>query len=195
MQRLQSLQTFFQGVQLGEGAVLDFANFNANRGKDPSLIVEWTEFDEADFRRNKFKAEMAEFNDRFEFVPPMGGGLRVITAAEYTAIARTAAASKELIKNLANVGATASTGEAAHHIVAHSFGYAGYGRYVLSRFGIGINSAENGVYLAQSVHQGLHTARYFQAVNRLLAQARTRDEVIQVLQYIKSELQNGTFPH
>lgn len=57
-----------------------------------------------------------------------------------------------------------------------------------------INSAENGIFLQSTAHLSLHTVKYYKAVNRILAHAQTREEVVAALQYIKTELAKGTFP-
>ena len=91
-------------------------------------------------------------------------------------------------------GAEAGEEDAAHHIVPVAARAGAYARSVLARFGIEINSAENGLFLETSVHARIHTTAYFRAVDDLLAQARTKEEAIAVLDYIKSEISKGTFP-
>jgi len=83
---------------------------------------------------------------------------------------------------------------AAHHIVAGNAKAAARAQAVLRAFGIGINSAENGVWLPQSVHEGMHTGAYYKEVNRLLAQATSRAEAIEALDAIREGILNGTFP-
>ena len=92
----------------------------------------------------------------------------------------------------------------AHHIVP-----SGDGRYakatmckdILTKFGIDINSASNGVFLpsqpgiqtAATYHGALHTASYYDKVYAVLSQANSADEVVGALGYIKTALLNGTF--
>ena len=84
-------------------------------------------------------------------------------------------------------------GQHAHHIVAHGARQASKARRILNRFKIDVHGADNGVYLNQSVHRGLHTNAYYARVEQLLRAASTREEAIAVLSYIGSELQKGTF--
>lgn len=93
-----------------------------------------------------------------------------------------------------NLGGTAGDGKFAHHIVAFEARGAAVARAVLQRFGIDINSAANGILMDAS-HRGIHTSVYFKAVNELLMHAESRQEVLLVLEFIKQEIINGTFPH
>ena len=67
---------------------------------------------------------------------------------------------------------------AAHHIVACNAAEAEIARKILKCVGIGINSAENGVYLCQksgvcggTIHAGGHSKAYYEAVNEALTTA------------------------
>jgi RHS repeat-associated protein len=108
-----------------------------------------------------------------------------------------------LVRNLANSGEVKQVGEAAHHIVAKAAKAAAPARAVLEKFGVGINSAANGVNLpavrgavSQAVnHLTLHTSEYFRNVNDLITQAASRSEVLQTLGHINDQLLNGSFPH
>ena len=90
---------------------------------------------------------------------------------------------------------------ATHHIVAGAARAAEPARQVLLRFGIGINSAINGVFLptVQNVsnaayHPSLHTAVYYETVNNMLNAAQSRQQVISILGTIADMLSRGTFP-
>jgi hypothetical protein len=67
-------------------------------------------------------------------------------------------------------------------------------RDVLARFGIDIDSAPNGAFLEEDFHAGLHTNEYYNAVDRLLSQATSTEEALDVLQQIRYGLQSRTFP-
>jgi len=77
-------------------------------------------------------------------------------------------------------------------------------RAVLTKFGIGINDAVNGVFLPANraaaaggsaiAHSATHTNAYYNAVNVLLGQATTRQEAIEALKYISSKLLTGGLP-
>ena len=75
-------------------------------------------------------------------------------------------------------------------------------RRVLANAGVAIDEAVNGVvltavkdYAGRAMnHLTLHTGAYYRAVNQALANAVTREEVIEVLNTIRNALLNGTFP-
>jgi hypothetical protein len=93
---------------------------------------------------------------------------------------------------------------AAHHIVAGRAPQAAEARRVLERYGIGINDPSNGVFLPKNlsvpnpngayVHSILHRKAYYSAVNELLSQASSRQEVLNVLSYIRDRLLAGELP-
>lgn len=114
------------------------------------------------------------------------------------------ASSRVLGQNLERAGFARPADSAAHHIVAGTARQAAEARGVLQRFGIGINEAENGVWLPKNlsvanstgayVHSILHTNEYYSSVNELLAQADTRQEAIESLSYIRQQLLGGALP-
>jgi len=86
-------------------------------------------------------------------------------------------------------------GDAAHHIVASGARRALPARRILARYGVDINSSENGLFMANNVHSRLHTRDYYDAVNSLLLQAQNRQQVLQALSTIRVRLQqSGTYP-
>jgi hypothetical protein len=92
-----------------------------------------------------------------------------------------------------------TSSEAVHHIVPSTHREAEAARELLDRFGIDINSADNGVVLTQSQHvgHGLHTYPAIRAVYNRLRQASLngqRAEIIKALQRIAREIQNGAVP-
>ena len=109
--------------------------------------------------------------------------------------------SRELAANLEGAGLLRSPETAAHHIVAGSADAAAPARDVLARFGIDINSAENGVFLpanrsasnpsGAAVHSTLHSGAYYETVNALLLSATTRAEAIDALGYLREALLRG----
>lgn len=94
---------------------------------------------------------------------------------------------------------------AAHHIVADGDPRAARAVAVLRRFGIDLNSADNGVFLprflrsanpdASAVHSLIHTAKYYAAVNALLVEATSRDEARRILNAIATQLLLNQFPY
>ena len=107
-----------------------------------------------------------------------------------------------LRKNMINEGYTEPEYKhAAHHIVAGTAEAASEVRGILIKYGVNINDAVNGVFLPSircvdtaMYHCDLHTGVYYSAVNELLRSASSRNEVIEILGYIRNELLNGTFP-
>jgi HNH/ENDO VII superfamily nuclease len=112
--------------------------------------------------------------------------------------------SRVLASNMEKAGVHRPRGAAAHHIVAGKARAAEVARRVLAKFGIGINDAENGVYLPcnskapcealGTVHSSLHTNSYYKAIDELLLAARSRDEVLEILADIRSRLEAGWKP-
>ncbi|TAL80476.1 MAG: hypothetical protein EPN75_07110 [Beijerinckiaceae bacterium] len=109
-------------------------------------------------------------------------------------LARANSSSKVLARALEAAGEVRPAGSAAHHIVAGSAPDALAARTVLQNYGIGINDAENGVFLPAEQHARLHTNAYYNAVNNALANAKSQDDVIRILGTIKSRLKSGGFP-
>ena len=115
-------------------------------------------------------------------------------------IASDIASSKALREAMEQAGKTAGKSDAAHHIVAGSAKGAEKAREILKKFGIGINDAANGVFLSTiqgtsgAYHPGLHTAKYYDAVNQMLGKAKNKDEAIKILNEIANQLRMGIFP-
>ena len=92
---------------------------------------------------------------------------------------------------------------AAHHIVPSTDGRYAKAiqcRDILTKYGVDINSANNGVFLPTvenvskaTYHGALHNAKYYDKVHSLLSQAKSYDEVVDVLSIIKTSLLKGTF--
>ena len=109
--------------------------------------------------------------------------------------------SKTLRKNLIEAGVEVPDyPNAAYHIVAGNSSKAAEARAILQKYGIDINDAANGTFLptvrdaaGEVYHPSLHTNAYYDEVNSLLAEATSKEEVIEILGYIAESLQNGTF--
>lgn len=96
----------------------------------------------------------------------------------------------------------------AHHIVACEDYRAKLARGILFKWCIGINDADNGVYLPRYCytivaclpnavkHQNMHTDLYYISVNRqfMFIESPSTAEVRNTLRAIKAELIAGTFP-
>lgn len=125
-------------------------------------------------------------------------------AAPRAAGALSKPSSRALGRNLEAAGLDRPADAAAHHIAAGGAKRAAGAQSVLQRFGIDINTAENGVFLPKNldalnptgaaVHSTLHSNAYYSAVDDLLGQATTRAEALEALDYIRTELLAGRFP-
>jgi RHS repeat-associated protein len=82
-------------------------------------------------------------------------------------------------------------GEAAHHIVAYGSKKAQEARDILAKFNVGINSAENGVFLKASYHAATHTNNYYQALTDALRPSGSKDEALSVLDQFRNRLLGG----
>ena len=91
---------------------------------------------------------------------------------------------------------------AAHHIVAGNHPSAEVSRQILKKHGVSINDWHNGVWLptqADAVtdalyHPSLHNGTYFQRVEELLTHCDDKEEVYEMLGYIRDCLLNGKLP-
>ena len=70
-----------------------------------------------------------------------------------------------LAKALYAAGFVRGPNQDAHHIVAKRAAAALPARITLDNLGIGIDSAENGVFVNRAQHQRMHTGAYYRAVN------------------------------
>ncbi|MGH2487320.1 MAG: AHH domain-containing protein [Ktedonobacterales bacterium] len=114
--------------------------------------------------------------------------------------------SQELSEHMVAAGVTRPPNTAAHHIVAWNDPRAGADRAILTANHIGVDDAENGVFLPRfqtspnpsgnQVHSTTHTNLYFQEVDRRISAAAPRGAVAikAALAQIAIELQAGTFP-
>lgn len=92
---------------------------------------------------------------------------------------------------------------AAHHIVAGEDKAAALTRAILEKNGIGLNGSVNGVFLptknagktvSSLRHVGSHKAAYHQWVYDQLQHARSREEVVEILDIIRKKLETGKVP-
>ena len=113
--------------------------------------------------------------------------------------------SKKLARAIkAATGVERPAGFATHHIAAGGAPRAKPAVKILEDLEIGIDDAVNGVYLPNSkaaaeasglaYHRGLHTNKYYDAVNARLRGSASKEEAIERLGEIASELVAGTFP-
>ncbi|OPH60463.1 hypothetical protein BC351_18415 [Paenibacillus ferrarius] len=105
-----------------------------------------------------------------------------------------------LRKNLINGGyAEPLYGNAAHHIVAANDKRANFAKSVLAKYGVDIDSADNGVFLPtkdgyiELNHRKIHTDDYYKNVDEMLSGAKSKDDVIDGLHQNRKELTDGTF--
>ena len=149
--------------------------------------------------------DKADFADSTMSVVATAGAGALVQSARLAAVTVPELASSRLLgANMQAAGTVRPVQSAAHHIVAGGDARAATARAVLQRFGIGINEAENGVFLPRwvrsananrsAVHAEVHTDAYYAEVNRLLGQAQTREEVVQALDFIRGRLLAGRWP-
>jgi hypothetical protein len=105
-----------------------------------------------------------------------------------------AGSSWALRRALERAGQVRQTGEATHHIVAKLAKPADPARITLKRLGIDINDAVNGVFMPGAEHSHLHNQKYYEAVNKALADSTSKAKAEQILQSIAKRLQSGMFP-
>lgn len=89
---------------------------------------------------------------------------------------------------------------AAHHIIAGNAKLAEPARTILARYGIDINDAVNGVFLpiikgvtVATYHPSIHTNAYYVKVNEILMDVTSKEDLLCLLEFIATELLNGTF--
>jgi len=119
-------------------------------------------------------------------------------------VAQGRASSRALARALEASGVSRPEGYDAHHIVAGGDRRAEVARDILKGFKIGINDATNGVFLpadkatlvinGETIHASLHTKDYFEAVEKALQKATTREQAVDILRRIGQALQSGNFP-
>ncbi len=135
-------------------------------GGDQSAVnVMWSAADEAALQQllleNDRMADLESDPDCDDCVMEMGGG-RLI-ARGITTLFKGKPTSR-LDRAMRKQGLVRYVSQHAHHIVAQGARQASRARRILKRFKIDVNSADNGVYLDKSVHQGLHTNAYYAKV-------------------------------
>jgi len=117
-----------------------------------------------------------------------------------------------LNKNMLNAKRIKHSGTSAHHVVAWNDKRAKAARAILMQFGIDIDSADNGVNLPSGnkhtphkkmpnayPHSTIHTDYYYVNIttsleNRAILQGVTKEDIVDVLQDIAQDLQQGSFP-
>ena len=65
----------------------------------------------------------------------------------------------------------------------------------MQRLGIGPEDARNGAFVPRGNHRSIHTDKYFEVLNERLRGARNAKEGEEILDQIRKEITNGTFPH
>jgi len=77
-----------------------------------------------------------------------------------------------------------------HHIVCLNDKAALKSRAILEKFGIGVNSVANGVYVFN--HHGRHTVDYSEGLlKRLQMEAKTREDVLDILNDYRDGILSG----
>jgi len=118
--------------------------------------------------------------------------------------------SRTLARNIRNATGVAKHADAdAHHVVAAADGRAQESRKIIFHWGIGINDADNGLYLPRTAssnvpglgsataHSGIHTTAYHFAIQARLFEVQEEDVTIgrATLRDIKQEILNDEFTY
>ena len=89
---------------------------------------------------------------------------------------------------------------AAHHIVAGTSPKADEARAIFAKYNVEINASDNGVFLPTErnvsealYHPSLHTNEYYRKVNQLLRNANSKEDVLDILDFMREELLDGSF--
>lgn len=100
--------------------------------------------------------------------------------------------SRELGRNLEDAGFVRQAGDHAHHIVPGADPRAAEARRILEREGIGINEADNGVFLPGGTHLATHSKGYYESLTAALQRAEP-GAVRDVLNRIHDQILGGRF--
>lgn len=127
-------------------------------------------------------------------------------AAAAAAFRQSRASSRVLERNLLAQGMKKGAGFHTHHMVAGADARALKARQILDKFGIDINSAENGIFLPGSdamkngykgklpLHPRIHTKEYHEWVYEQLKRAKSGDEARELLKTIREGIESGKEP-
>jgi RHS repeat-associated protein len=94
-------------------------------------------------------------------------------------------ASRAAFRNALIAGGKLKNGQAAHHIVEKSNSV---GKAILDKFGVSIDSIDNGIGLTTHTKGGRHIAGYTDAVNRRLSGTRSKRDLLDRIKRIEHEL-------
>lgn len=107
--------------------------------------------------------------------------------------------SRRLLKALLEAKKEPLAGEVPHHVVSHSDWRAEEARKILQKFGVGVDTAENGVFLPQNttvpnpkgkaVHSTVHTNAYYEAVYEAIKDSASKQDLINRLQELAWRLE------
>jgi hypothetical protein len=114
-----------------------------------------------------------------------------------------AGTSRALGRNLEKAGLPRPPGYAAHHIVPEGDGrffWANKAREYLAKWGIDIDDAANGVWLphkarvdSAAYHRVIHAGQYYEKVARMLGEAKSKEQAIKILNFIRRSLSDNSF--
>ena len=101
----------------------------------------------------------------------------------------------ELRKNMEARG-TVAKGQHAHHIVPGGGPQSGgrdptSAQQRLRDLGVGLDDAENGVALSPEFHRYVHTSDYYKYVEAQMRRARSKHEVVEILERVASKLKDA----
>ncbi|WMJ23153.1 AHH domain-containing protein [Paludicola sp. MB14-C6] len=180
---------FQQGKKAERSALLDFAGMYAAAGLVANYNASGSNFS------NVLEGQFKGFNLDKPKVNNSGGSIE----GELDVLSKPS--SKALRQNMIEAGLDVPDyANAAHHIVAGSSPKAAEARAILQKFGVDINDATNGVFLPTvknvaegAYHPSLHTDSYYRKVSDLLSGAKSKNDVLDILDDIADQLSKGTF--
>jgi HNH/ENDO VII superfamily nuclease len=96
-------------------------------------------------------------------------------------------------------GMTSSPDDIAHHIIPSTMGQVHSLRVRLQGWNIDINQAQNGIFLQPKIHGRIHAGSAGNREYALWLESRfqgvtTREEALEVLEVIRTDLSNGNYP-
>ncbi len=108
---------------------------------------------------------------------------------------RVIASSAVLARNMMNSGVVRGVSTHAHHIVAGASRFAAASRAKLADLTIEINEAANGVFVPAASHLRMHTKAMYEAVEKAIMAASTREEGLEVLRDLADKIARGVSLH
>lgn len=180
------------GEIIGQGAVQLGKGASAVSKVSPAVIAGWLFLDKFSIQAGETDEQIALIeqqyaDDSFDIMDQYELEIQYLKDNRKNA-------SKNLRNNMNSNGMKPpNEPNAAHHIVAYAAKKAAEAREKLTEFGVHVNDAVNGVFMKIAEHRRIHTNAYFEKVNKLLENVTTQEELVETLNDIAEQINNGTF--